>query len=160
MDVTYTTSFFNFYMPEELHPIKHLTPDDLPLVDFFLFCSHEDMVSQKMKDFLAKNPDFQLSILVLLPMYHMYGQVVLIFGLIRGYKVVTLPRFIPEKFLGAIEKYKVCNNIYDQLRIQKLGGQSQETLHYKHFFVFFGGHHFMTGLLLQGAMTPCRWIHH
>ena len=78
-------------------------------------------MSQKMKEFLAKNPDFQTSILGLLPMYHMYGQVVLIFGLIRGYEVVTLPRFIPEKFLGAIEKYKVCNNIYDQLWFRKLG---------------------------------------
>ena len=80
----------------------------------FLLDSHEDMVSAKMKEFLANNPDFQLSILGLLPMYHMYGQVVLIFGLIKGYKVVTLPRFIPEKFFGAIEKYKVCKNkVYD-----------------------------------------------
>ena len=23
-----------FYLPEELHPINHLIPDDLPLVDF------------------------------------------------------------------------------------------------------------------------------
>ena len=70
------------------------------------------MRSEPMKDFLAKNPNFQMAILGLLPMYHMYGQVVLIFGLMRGYKVVTMPRFIPDKFLAAIEKHKVGNSVF------------------------------------------------
>ena len=65
------------------------------------------MTAQPMKEFLANNPNFQMTVLGLLPMYHMYGQVVLIFGLMRGYKVVSMPRFIPDTFLGAIEKYKV-----------------------------------------------------
>ena len=60
-----------------------------------------------MKQFLAKNPDFQLTILLMLPMFHMYGQSMLLFGLLRGNKIVTLPRFVPEKFLAAIEKYRV-----------------------------------------------------
>ena len=75
-----------------------------------LIYRHENMKSEPMKLFFAKNPNSQMTILGLLPMYHMYGQAVVIFGLMRGFKVVILPRFIPEQFLGAIEKYQVSGH--------------------------------------------------
>jgi len=64
------------------------------------------MESPQMKEIMRKNPDFQLTVLGVLPMYHMAGQMILS-SLIRGRKVVTLARFIPQTFLAAIEKYKV-----------------------------------------------------
>ena len=76
-------------------------------VAFLSVKRHEDTISPAMKELLAKNPDFQLSIMGLLPMYHIYGQIVLVFGLMKGHKVVVLPRFIPEKFLSAIENHRV-----------------------------------------------------
>ena len=50
----------------------------------------------------------ELSRLGLLPFFHMYGMsVVLLSSLYSGTKVVSLPKFDPKTFLGAIEKYKV-----------------------------------------------------
>ena len=77
------------------------------LFPYSVIFRHPDLKPQHMQQFLAKNPDFQMTIMVMLPIFHMYGQAMLIFGLIRGYKIITLPRFIPDKFLGAIEKYRV-----------------------------------------------------
>ncbi len=52
---------------------------------------------------------FQLTILGLLPFYHSYGMmVIMLYGMMQGYKVVTLTHFEPELFLSSVQKYKVC----------------------------------------------------
>lgn len=43
----------------------------------------------------------------LLPFFHIYGMMLLNLGLCQGTAKVILPRFEPETFLGALEKYKV-----------------------------------------------------
>ena len=44
-----------------------------------------------------------------LPMFHIYGfTVITLAGLARGIRLVTLPRFEPEPFLRAIERYRVA----------------------------------------------------
>ena len=41
-------------------------------------------------------------------MFHAYGQIVImLFGLMSGHKIVTLPKFEPEVFLTTIQKYQV-----------------------------------------------------
>lgn len=43
-----------------------------------------------------------------LPFFHVYGLVVLnVVLLYEGNQLVTIPRFQPHSFLGAIQKYKV-----------------------------------------------------
>ena len=50
----------------------------------------------------------QRVLLLFLPLYHAYGMIgVLCLGSAAGAKLVTLPRFEPNTFLSAIEKYKV-----------------------------------------------------
>ncbi len=44
----------------------------------------------------------------LLPFFHIYGQVVVMLaGLQKGVKTVTMPKFEPEMFLSLSQKYKV-----------------------------------------------------
>ena len=44
----------------------------------------------------------------LLPFFHIYGMVVVLFSsLLAGSKTVVLPQFVPETFLSSIEKYRV-----------------------------------------------------
>ena len=46
--------------------------------------------------------------LVILPMYHIYGMVASMYaGLVQGITLVTIPRFIPQQFMNALEKHKV-----------------------------------------------------
>lgn len=48
------------------------------------------------------------SLLGLLPFFHIYGlAVTLLNGLASGAKIVTMPKFEPQHFLGHIQKYKV-----------------------------------------------------
>ena len=48
------------------------------------------------------------SLLGFLPFFHIYGQVVVcLTGLLKGTKIVTLPKFDPELFLQQTEKHKV-----------------------------------------------------
>ncbi|CAH1261574.1 ACSF2 [Branchiostoma lanceolatum] len=43
-----------------------------------------------------------------LPFFHIYGLVVILFNcLLQGVKLVTVPRFEPESFLGCVQNYKV-----------------------------------------------------
>ena len=52
------------------------------------------------------------SLLVVLPLYHVYGLVgVNMFGLAAGAHLVILPKFQPHTFLRSIEKYKVSKYV-------------------------------------------------
>ena len=56
----------------------------------------------------AEPPVDQIVLLGLLPCYHVYGMFSSVIGAIAGgVKVIYLPRFHPESFFKAIEKYKV-----------------------------------------------------
>ena len=47
-------------------------------------------------------------LLGVLPFFHIYGQiVVMLSSVIAGSKMVTLPRFDPEQYLGSCTKYRV-----------------------------------------------------
>ena len=47
-------------------------------------------------------------LLGLLPMYHIYGLVIVLFGCIaKGAKLIMLPKFEPQTFLESIQKHKV-----------------------------------------------------
>lgn len=51
-------------------------------------------------------------ILALLPWFHIYGMVTILFVGIRfGAKVISMARFEPVAFLETIQKYKVPDNI-------------------------------------------------
>ena len=48
------------------------------------------------------------TILGLLPFFHIYGMVIVMFsGLYQGAKIAILPKFEPESFLSSIQKYRV-----------------------------------------------------
>ena len=47
-------------------------------------------------------------LLGLLPLYHIYGLVIVLFGCIaKGAKLIMLPKFEPKTFLESIQKYEV-----------------------------------------------------
>ena len=55
---------------------------------------------------LQENPN--TCMLGLLPCFHIYGLAVIVFtSLFNGIRIVSVPKFEPEMFLSAIEKYKV-----------------------------------------------------
>lgn len=52
------------------------------------------------------------SCLGLLPFYHIYGSILVLFlRVVTGKKLIVLPRFDPETFLAAIEKFKVSSRL-------------------------------------------------
>ena len=62
--------------------------------------------SQELQLAADTTPDNQDVIPCVLPFFHAYGLVVtLLAKLAQGCKLVTVPRFHPETFLGAMEKY-------------------------------------------------------
>ncbi|XP_033752286.1 probable 4-coumarate--CoA ligase 5 [Pecten maximus] len=72
--------------------------------------THKNIIAnilQFIKGPMALDPDREV-LMGLLPFYHIYGLVVIQFGATcLGTKLVTLPKFEPETFLGAIQKHKV-----------------------------------------------------
>ena len=55
----------------------------------------------------AESP-YDVIVLSVIPAFHAYGMVVIMtVMLLAGAQVITLPRFHPEQYLSAIEKYKV-----------------------------------------------------
>ena len=55
----------------------------------------------------AESP-YDVIVLSVIPAFHAYGLVVIMtVMLLAGARVITLPRFHPEQYLAAIEKYKV-----------------------------------------------------
>lgn len=53
------------------------------------------------------DPEGQQNILGLLPFYHGYGYALLCMGIMRGNKLIILPRFEEELFLKCVQKYKI-----------------------------------------------------
>lgn len=72
--------------------------------------THRNIIAnilQFIKGPMALDPDREV-LMGLLPFYHIYGLVVIQFGATcLGTKLVTLPKFEPETFLGAIQKHKI-----------------------------------------------------
>ncbi|OWF54962.1 probable 4-coumarate--CoA ligase 5 [Mizuhopecten yessoensis] len=72
--------------------------------------THNNVVAnilQAIKGPMALDPDKEC-LIGLLPFYHIYGLVVVQFGATcLGTKLITLPKFEPENFLGAIQKHKI-----------------------------------------------------
>lgn len=48
----------------------------------------------------------------ILPYYHIYGMALLLIGLFRGCKLVSLPTFESELFLNILKDHKVINLMY------------------------------------------------
>ena len=68
---------------------------------------HPDLIDPVLQAELEQSGE-QRVLLLFLPLYHAYGMIgVLCLGSAAGAKLVTLPRFEPNTFLSAIEKYKV-----------------------------------------------------
>ncbi|XP_060065094.1 uncharacterized protein LOC132545422 [Ylistrum balloti] len=63
-------------------------------------------IEQMIKGQMDLDPNRE-SLIGILPFYHIYGLVVIQFGAVcQGVKLVTLPKFDPETFLGVIQKHK------------------------------------------------------
>ena len=61
---------------------------------------HPDILDTK------ENPD--ACVIAILPFFHIYGLVVILFNVLRtGNRIVSLPKFVPQAFLEAIQKYRV-----------------------------------------------------
>ena len=52
----------------------------------------------------------QIKVLLVLPLYHMYGLFVTMRALAVGSQLVLLSKFEPKPFLASIEKYKVSTS--------------------------------------------------
>ena len=77
-----------------------------------MFCSDEQVLNyESLED----------TLLGVLPFFHIYGGVItLLAGLHRGVKIVTLPKFEPAAFLGAMQNHRVTawaqssNHVWEQ----------------------------------------------
>lgn len=47
-----------------------------------------------------------------LPFFHVYGLSLLLIGLFRGCKLVSIPNFETELFLNILKNHKVMNSMY------------------------------------------------
>ena len=71
---------------------------------------HRNLVSNVCQFMQARPTDETAVVLAVLPMFHIYGfTVVTLRALASGATIVTLPRFEPESFLTAIERYRVSH---------------------------------------------------
>lgn len=71
--------------------------------------THYNLVSQICLSTTDFNQwDSESKILTILPFYHIFGLAIVIgVGMSRGSRLVSIPKFSPEKFLGIIQDYKV-----------------------------------------------------
>lgn len=75
------------------------------IVANLLQSSHEGLRKSTLK---MTSSDDQETILGLLPFFHAYGLIIaLCGGLRKGFKIVTLPKFVPETFLQTIQTHKI-----------------------------------------------------
>ncbi|XP_060076476.1 probable 4-coumarate--CoA ligase 1 [Ylistrum balloti] len=70
--------------------------------------THMNIVSNLQQFRTISKPNDDDTSLCILPLYHCYGMIPLLMGVLQeGGTLVTMPRFEPESFLTAIQKYKV-----------------------------------------------------
>jgi acyl-CoA synthetase (AMP-forming)/AMP-acid ligase II len=72
--------------------------------------THRNIVANIRQIAQAHDPPPDAVMLAYLPMFHIYGlSVLLLYGLAMGAHLVTLPRFEPEIFLQALQRYRVTH---------------------------------------------------
>ena len=118
-EVADTVSFAALIACEDPEPAVTLDPDALAALPYSsgttglakgVVLTHRTLVSNVCQYLdVQKLADRDVSLIVL-PMYHIFGfTVCTLCGLTAGATSVTMPRFEPEPFLQAIEKYRVTH---------------------------------------------------
>jgi acyl-CoA synthetase (AMP-forming)/AMP-acid ligase II len=69
--------------------------------------THRNLVANLLQCHQVRRTPRDLVWLAYLPMFHIYGFAFALYGLVIGGTLVTLPRFEPQAFLAAIQRYRV-----------------------------------------------------
>jgi 4-coumarate--CoA ligase len=117
-DAPGTISFAALAACEDAEPTPAIDPGDLAALPYSsgttglakgVMLSHANLVAN-VTQVNHVLPAANKTVLVFLPMFHIYGFTVLtLSGLNAGAKLITLPKFEPESFLRALSEHKVTN---------------------------------------------------
>jgi len=118
-DVEGTLSFASLLACENTEPAVASDPDDLAALPFSsgtsglpkgVMLTHRNLVSIiRQVDEVGRDTEAMVT-LAFLPMFHIYGfTVVMLYGLVRGARLVTVPRFEPDSFVKALQDHRVTH---------------------------------------------------
>ena len=71
--------------------------------------THRSLIANLLQCHQVRQVRHELVWLAYLPMFHIYGFAFALYGLVIGGTLVTLPRFEPQPFLAAIQRYRVTH---------------------------------------------------
>jgi len=81
----------------------------------FIYCCSAWLYSDGQYDDQLTVNDVTLFVL---PMFHQFGFICMLFYLSVGYQVVVMPQFKPDEYVRLVDKYKVNASVSDRAESQ------------------------------------------